>query len=75
MTPYFAQDGVTLARWRGKPCSVVGFQDITTSAGTVKRCAEIKLTGIPLFQGWRLVDAAEVEMTQRPALTKPVKAV
>ena len=65
MTPYFQQDGITAATWRGKPCCVVGFQDIVTSTGSIKRCAEIRLIGIPLFQGWRLVDAAEVVLEKK----------
>ena len=74
VTPYFAQDGVTYGVWRGKSCEVVGFQDITTSTGERKSCAEIKLIGIPLHQGWRLVDAADL-CFEKHHLTRRVKSI
>lgn len=46
--------------WQGQLCEIVGNEPITTSKGTVVLCAKIKVLGMPLHQGLRLVAIEEL---------------
>lgn len=46
--------------WRGQLCEIVGNEPVTQSTGTVILCAKIKVLGMPLHQGLRLVPTEEL---------------
>ena len=50
--------------WKGQYVEVVGNEEVRTSAGGVLLCAKIKVIGVPLHQGLRLVPLAEIEVVK-----------
>ena len=53
--------GKNAALWKGQLCQIVGYEPVTQSSGEVIMCAKIKVLGMPLYQGLRLVLAHELE--------------
>ena len=48
--------------WKGQYVQIVGNEEVRTSDGGVLLCAKIKVIGVPLHQGLRLVPLAEIEV-------------
>lgn len=48
--------------WKGQLCEIVGNEPVTRSDGTVVLCAKIKVLGLPLHQGLRVVLESELEL-------------
>jgi len=47
--------------WQGQLCEIVGNDPVTKSDNSVVLCAKIKVLGMPLHQGLRLVAADELK--------------
>lgn len=46
--------------WQGQLCEIVGNEPVAKSDGTVLLCAKVKVLGMPLHQGLRLVAMDEL---------------
>lgn len=49
-------------RWNGQIVEIVGNEPVTKSDGTVILCAKIKVIGLPLHRGLRLVPLEELQI-------------
>lgn len=52
--------GRAVHEWKGQLCEIVGGETVARSDGTVVECLKIEVSGMPLHQGLRLVNAGEV---------------
>jgi hypothetical protein len=50
--------------WQGQLCEIVGNEPVTKSDNSVVLCAKIKVLGMPLHQGLRLVAAEELKLVE-----------
>ena len=46
--------------WKGQLCEIVGNEPVRKADNTVVLCAKIKILGMPLHQGLRLVPSEEL---------------
>jgi len=52
--------------WRGQVVEIVGNEPVTKGDGSVVLCAKIKIVGLPLHRGLRLVPLEELEYPDKP---------
>ncbi len=50
--------------WNGQLCEIVGNEPVTQSTGKIVLCAKIKVLGMPLHQGLRLVPVDELQSAE-----------
>lgn len=55
--------GRDIVLWKGQTCQIVGNEPVTKSDNTVILCAKIKVLGMPLNEGLRLVPVEELTPT------------
>jgi hypothetical protein len=56
--------GKDCVTWKGQLCQIIGNEPVTQSNGDVILCAKLKVLGVPLHQGLRLVPLAEIEVVK-----------
>lgn len=53
--------GRDIVLWKGQTCQIVGNEPVTKSDNSVVLCAKIKVLGMPLNEGLRLVAVEELK--------------
>ena len=54
-----------LHQWKGMPCEILNRQSVLTSHNQERQCAAIRVIGLQLYQGLRLVPVEELTLWTR----------